>query len=217
MASHLDLEEQEQIDELKHFWKKWGGLISTMVLVVLVVFTALNGYQYWQRTQASQAAVLLDAVTEAMQPLGDVARLKQAAVDLRSKYSGTAQAVQGNLLAAKFLTESGETAAAKEALIWVAEKSGDDGAQAVARLRLTALHLDAQAFDDAWKLLNAPFPSTFVALVQERKGDALFLQGKTSEAATAYKQALASMDASIEYRRLLEVKAEALGVSPLER
>ncbi len=217
MASHLDLEEQEQIDELKHFWKKWGGLISTVVLVVLVIFTAWNGYQYWQRTQANQAAVLLDAVTEAMQPPGDAARLKQAAGDLRGKYSGTAQAVQGNLLAAKFLTELGEATAAKESLMWVAEKSGDEGAQAVARLRLVALHLDAQAFDEALKLLNAPFPPAFVALVQERKGDVLFLQGKTSEAAAAYKQAVASMDAGIEYRRLLEVKAEALGVSPLER
>jgi hypothetical protein len=28
MAKHLDLEEQEQLDELKHFWKQYGDLIT---------------------------------------------------------------------------------------------------------------------------------------------------------------------------------------------
>jgi predicted negative regulator of RcsB-dependent stress response len=28
MAKHLDLEEQEQLDEIKHFWKEYGNLIT---------------------------------------------------------------------------------------------------------------------------------------------------------------------------------------------
>jgi hypothetical protein len=28
MAKHLDLEEQEQLDQLKHFWKQYGNLIT---------------------------------------------------------------------------------------------------------------------------------------------------------------------------------------------
>lgn len=214
MATHLDLEEQEQIDELKHFWKKWGSLISSVVLVVLLAFTAWNGYQYWKRTQASQAASLLDAVTEATQAPGDAARVRQAAADLRSKYGSTAQAVQGNLLAAKFLAGTGDGAAAKEVLTWVIDKGSDEGAQALARLRLAGLLLETQAYDEALKWLNAPFPAAFTALAQERKGDVLALQGKAPEAAAAYKQAVASMDPGIEYRRMLEVKAEALGAKP---
>ena len=27
MANSLDLQEQEQLDELKHFWRKYGNLI----------------------------------------------------------------------------------------------------------------------------------------------------------------------------------------------
>ena len=34
MANHLDLEEQEQLDQLKHFWNTWGTLISTAVILI---------------------------------------------------------------------------------------------------------------------------------------------------------------------------------------
>jgi predicted negative regulator of RcsB-dependent stress response len=35
MASHLDLEEQEQLDDLKHFWSKYGPLLTWMLIAVL--------------------------------------------------------------------------------------------------------------------------------------------------------------------------------------
>ena len=40
MASHLDLEEQEQLDRLKHFWSKYGNLISG---ALIVVFGSIEG------------------------------------------------------------------------------------------------------------------------------------------------------------------------------
>ena len=46
MASHLDLEEQEQLAELKHFWKTYGNLISWVLIVVLGSYAAWNGWQY---------------------------------------------------------------------------------------------------------------------------------------------------------------------------
>ena len=33
MATHLDLEEQEQLDQLKHFWNTYGTLITWVVLL----------------------------------------------------------------------------------------------------------------------------------------------------------------------------------------
>jgi predicted negative regulator of RcsB-dependent stress response len=56
MAKPLDLEEQEQLDELKHFWKSYGNLITWALIVVFGGIAAWNGWQYWQRTQAAQAS-----------------------------------------------------------------------------------------------------------------------------------------------------------------
>ena len=88
MATHLDLEEQEQLDQLKHFWNTWGTLISTVLIVVAGSLAAWNGYQYWQNRQAAQAAALFDAV-EVAAKAGDQARVTQAFGDLRSRYAGT--------------------------------------------------------------------------------------------------------------------------------
>ena len=55
MANQLDLEEQEQLDQLKHFWNQYGNLITGLLIVVLGAVAAWNGYHYWQRSQAAQA------------------------------------------------------------------------------------------------------------------------------------------------------------------
>ena len=65
MATPLDLEEQEQLDQIKHFWKTYGNLISWLLIAILGSYAAWNGYQYWERTQATKAAALYDEVERA--------------------------------------------------------------------------------------------------------------------------------------------------------
>ena len=49
MATHLDLEEQEQLDQIKHFWNKWGTPITGVAVIVMGGFAAWNGWQMWQQ------------------------------------------------------------------------------------------------------------------------------------------------------------------------
>src|SRR6218665_2711759 len=93
MAHHLDLEEQEQLDRLKHFWRAWGTPITSVLIVVAGAIAAWNGSQYWQNRQAAQAAALWDVADMAVRA-GDQARMEQAFGDLKAKYPGTAQAAQ---------------------------------------------------------------------------------------------------------------------------
>ena len=213
MATHLDLEEQEQLDQLKHFWKQYGNLISWLLIVVFGGIAAWNGYQYWQRTQATQAAALFEEVDRAARA-GDTAKLERALADMKDKFGSTTYAQQSGLLAAKTFYDKGNTDAAKAALTAVADKASDEGYQALARLRLASLLAEAKAYDDAMKQLAASFPSEFDALVADRKGDVLALQGKKSEAAAEYGKAYKAFGENIEYRRLVEVKLIAMGVDP---
>ena len=57
MATNLDLEEQEQLDQLKHFWAQWGNAISTVLAVLALAYLGYTGWNYWQRQQATQATV----------------------------------------------------------------------------------------------------------------------------------------------------------------
>lgn len=211
MANHLDLEEQEQIDQLKHFWNTWGTLISAVALAVALGLAGWNGYQFWQNRQAGQAAALLDAV-DAAAAGGDMGRLEQAFADMRSKFGGTAQAGLAGLAVGKTASSAGNAALAKAALTWVAESANDDGHKAIARLRLSALLMEEKSYDEALKQLSGSFAAEYAAVVADRKGDVLVLLGKKQEAVDEYSRAYQAFSESMEYRRLVEVKLNALGV-----
>ena len=213
MANHLDLEEQEQLDQLKHFWNTWGTLISSVLIVVAGSLAAWNGYQYWQNRQAGQAAALFDAVDVAARS-GDQARVTQAFGDLKAKYAGTTQAAQAGLTLAKISVDAGNADAAKESLGWVAEQARDDGLKALAKLRLASVLMDQKNYDDALKQLAGSPPVEFEAVFADRKGDILVLQDKRAEAIAEYTKAYKAFEEGVEYRRLVEIKLGALGVAP---
>lgn len=215
MANNLDLEEQEQLAELKHFWSQWGNLITWVLIAVFGAIAAFNGWNYWQRTQAAQAAALFEEIDRAA-AANETERLQRAFADIKDKFPRTAFAHQAGLLTARVLEEKGNKDAAKAALAWVADQASDEGYRAVARLRLAALAVDAKAYDDALKQLSAPFPPEFEALAADRRGDVYNLQGKKAEAKGEYLKAWKGLGEDNEYRRLVEVKLTALGVDVRE-
>ena len=213
MANQLDLEEQEQLDELKAFWKQWGNLITIVVTVALAAFAGWNIYQRWQQSQAAQASALFDEV-ERIAVAGDTAKLERVFSDMKEKYPNTSFAQQAGLVAARVFFEGAKPDQAKAALTWVSEKAADNGYQAIAKLRLAALLAENAAYDDALKLLSGTYPAEFSALVSDRKGDIFMLQGKKPEARAEFEKAFKTLDERVEYRRLVEVKLNALGVNP---
>ena len=174
---------------------------------------AWNGWQYLQRSKAAQASALYDELERSAQA-GDTQRIERALADMKEKFAGTAYAQQAGLLAAKVLHEKGNAEASRSALAWVADKAVDPGYQAVARLRLAALWLDSKAYDEALKQLSGSFPKEFEPLVADRKGDIHLAQGKREDARAEYQKAWAAFDAGSDYRRLVEIKLNAVGVDP---
>jgi len=213
MATQLDLQEQEQLDALKAFWNKYGNLFTWVLVLVLGAFAAWNGWNYWQREQGLKAGAMFDELERAGQA-GDVDKASRVFADLKERFPGTAFAQQGGLLVAKLQFEKGQTDAAKASLGWVAEKAGEDEIRTVARLRLAALQAESKQFDEALKTLSAATAPGFEALVSDRRGDVLSVQGKKDEARQAYEQAYKGLSEKVDYRRLVEAKLTALGFAP---
>lgn len=211
--AHLDLEEQEQLDQFKHFWAQYGGLITWALIVLLALYAGWNGWNYWQNKQAVQATALYEEV-ERIAASGDAARLDRALGDMKDKFGRTAQAQQALLLGAAVHATAGRGDAARAALSWVAEEGRDAGYQAVARLRLAGLLLDAKSYDEALKQLSASFPAEFAALAADRRGDVYLAQGKKAEAGAEYQKAWAALDAASSYRQVVDVKLATLGLTP---
>jgi predicted negative regulator of RcsB-dependent stress response len=214
MAKHFDLEEQEQLDQIKHFWRQYGNAILWLLIIVFGSFAAWNGYQYWERRQANGASALYDEVERAAQA-GDTALLERAATDIRERYGRTAFASQAVLLAARVQDEKKNAEATRALLRWVVDNGADEGYKALARLRLAAVFMESKSYDEALQVLQGGVPASFEPLVAERRGDVLVQQGKREEAKAQYTKAYERVERNGEQRVLLEIKLNALGVDPL--
>ncbi|HEY6898336.1 MAG TPA: tetratricopeptide repeat protein [Rhodocyclaceae bacterium] len=216
-----DLEEQEQLDELKTWWKQYGNLVTSLVTALAVVAVGWQGWNWWQRNQAAQAAALYGGIEKA----ASVRNVKQArdfAGELIDKYPRTAQAAMGALLSAKVQVEGGDAKNARSQLQWAADNATDDALRSLAKLRLAALLLDDKAYDEALKQIPADTASPFAARFGEVKGDILVAQGKTVEARAAYEAALQQLDKQTKddaagqaraYREIVQAKLDTLGAA----
>jgi predicted negative regulator of RcsB-dependent stress response len=213
MATHLDLEEQEQLDQLKAFWKQYGNLISWIVIAALAAYAAWSGWNYWQRDQAVKAGAMYDELARAAES-GDAERTTRVFEDLKSRYPGTVFAQQAALIAAKTQADKGQADAARATLSWVVDNAGEPEYRTVARLRLAGLLLDEKKYDEALRALEDAKAPDFVGLVADRRGDIFLAQGKDNSAKSSYLAAWQALDEQVGYRRLVEAKLGALGVTP---
>jgi predicted negative regulator of RcsB-dependent stress response len=217
MATNLDLEEQEQLDQLKAFWKKYGNLITWLLIAALGSYAAWNGWNWWQRDQGVKAGSMYDQLDKAAQA-GDVDQAARVFADLKSRYPGTAFTEQGGLAVAKLQFEKGKADDALATLAWVESNATEVEYQTIARLRAAGVLLDQKKYDEALKRLDAIVlkdgAAEFGALADDRRGDVLLAQGKADAAKAAYTKAWTAMDAKVDYRRLIEAKLTALGAAP---
>jgi predicted negative regulator of RcsB-dependent stress response len=220
MATY-DLEEQEQISELKTWWKMYGNLVTAILLAVSAGVVGWQGWNWYQRKQTAEASVIYAAVQKGAME-ADAKRARDAAGELTEKYPGTTYAAMAALTSARMQFDAGDLKTARAQLQWVAEKARDKDLRDLGRLRLAHVLFDDKAQDEALKLLaDEPVPA-FAARFAELKGDILAVQGKKAEARAAYQTALAKQEAvekaagsqvgrETQYRDLLQVKLDSLG------
>lgn len=212
MATY-NLEQQEQLDQFKHFWKTYGNLITWTLVLCVGAYAAWTGYLYWQNDRAVKAAVLFEELDRAAIK-GDVDKTTRVFSDLKDNYAGATFTEQGALLAAQVQLAKGKSDDARASLQWLADKGKNENLAAIARLRLAGVLMDLKKYDDALKQLDGSIPEEYKALVADRRGDILQAQGKKDEAVKAYQSAYQDMDPAVEYRRFIEGKLTALGAPP---
>jgi predicted negative regulator of RcsB-dependent stress response len=205
-----DLEEQEQIETLKDWWRRYGNLLTWVLIAALAAYAGWSGWNYYQRSQAAQAGQLYDEIGKAVDAK-DTPRVMRAAADMREKFGRTAYAEMAALIAAKSAFETNDLPGAKANLQWVIDSGRDEEYRAIARIRLAGVLLDEKAYDEGLKVLAADIPAAFAGAVADRRGDLLMAQNKVAEARIAYQEALQKSDARSPGRQLIQLKLDAIG------
>jgi predicted negative regulator of RcsB-dependent stress response len=205
-----DLQEQDQLEDLKAWWKQWGNTVAGVVIAVCVGVIGVQGWRWWTIDQAERASVLYTAVSTATRA-NDVAKAKDAMAQLADKYGRTGYAPRAALLVARLLFETGDKAGAKAQLAAVIDGDAEDEIKQIARLRMAMVLLDDKQYDDALRTLDAKHDEAFAGIYADLRGDILAAAGRRGEARTAYQSALARLDARSPYRAYVQVKLDALG------
>jgi predicted negative regulator of RcsB-dependent stress response len=206
----FDLEEQEKLDELKDWWKRWGNWVSLALAGALV---ATVGWQWWKNHQAAQAveaAVIFDRLDQAAEA-GDAKAVREIGGMIIDKYTGTGYAPRAALILAGVNLSQKDSKSARAQLEWAVEHARETGLKDLARLRLASLLLDAKEYDTAMGQLNAAHSDAFAPRFNDLRGDVLLAQGKTQEAKAAYDAAYKALDERNSLRQLVGFKLDALG------
>ena len=209
MATY-DLDEQERLDELKAWWKRWGNLVT---IGLAVVIAAGAGWRYWQNrtvTQSLEAAAVYERLTQSL-AANDAKGAREAGAMLIDQYKGTAYAPRAALLLAKLNVGTKELKSAQTQLEWAAANSKEPAVKDLARLRLAGVLLDQKQYDAALKTLSVTHSDAFAPRFDDLKGDVLLAQGKPDEARAAYQAAFGKIAEDNPYRNIVELKLDALG------
>ena len=207
----LDLEEQEQVEELKAWWKQNRGMIATVVVAVVVGFAGWQGWRWYQASQAAQASALYETLTKAVQA-NDAKALRDAAGSLVESYPRTLYASMGALVAARYYFDRNDLKSAKAQLAWVMERAPSADFKDLARLRLAAVLLDEKAYDEALKTLDSKPSAAYEAQYAALRGDVLVAKNQAADAKAAYKLALEKAGgADNAFTESVRMRLDALG------
>ena len=207
----LDLEEQEQVAELKAWWRQHGRLITAVIVAAALGFSGWQGWRIYQQNQAANAAGLYDTLARAAEA-GDAKAMRDAGGTLIETYPRTLYASMGALTAARFHFDRSDLKSAKVQLQWVVDNTPSVELRDLARLRLAAVLLDEKGYDEALKLLNTQHAPAFEAQYAAMRGDVLVAKNQAADARAAYKLALEKVgkqDAA--FRDSVRMRLDALG------
>jgi predicted negative regulator of RcsB-dependent stress response len=205
-----DLEEQEQLDEFKAWWKKNGSMVTNLVLAALVAYAAWQGYGYYQNKKAVEASSLYQTLV--VTDIAKTAEIKTQSAKLMEEFSGTPYAGRAAVFAAKANFAANDAKSAKAQLEWATKNAKENAVKAIASLQLAGILFEEKNYDDANKVLAAIADKGYEGLKASMQGDVLLAQGKQSEAKKAYQAALEGLDAQGKMHQYTQQKLESLGV-----
>ena len=208
MAAHL--EEQQELDNFKYFWKSIGRWIFALLIVAALGYLGYTIYQGQKASKDQEAAAVLAQMVEKAQQKTDQKAINADLAELQKNYPDSISTAQATLMVAATEFDSGRYDVAEGHLNWVLKNQNAPLVQALAAQRLGVVLLQQKKYDAAINALNTQVEADFEPLMLETKGDVYVAQNKTKEAVQSYEAALGKMPQTAVGRELLQMKIDSL-------
>lgn len=187
-----DYTEEEQIEQIKEWWKRNGKPLLLGGALALVIVFGWQGWQKHQTNQAQTASVLYQQLLEATlvpSEQVDTQAVAKLLAELKKVNANSAYAQYARLLAAKVAVDNNQLDNAAVELQEILAKPANETLGELARQRLARVLLAQEEAEQALQLLDAKVLPAFAATREELRGDVLVTLERPSEAKLAYQQA----------------------------
>ena len=192
--------DEEKAEEIKKWWKENG---TSVLAGVALALAGIFGWQQWEQhtvKQSEEASLLFSNITN-----GTAIDKAGTLNTLVNDYSATPYAAFAAMEQAK---DAKDNKSAIKALR-IAVTSNQPNVSRIAKLRLARTLITDNKLAEAGILLNVTFPSSYLSLVEELRGDLHFAKKETNQARQAYDRAILSAGRdSVEF---LKMKRNNLG------
>ncbi len=210
-----DLDEKEQIAEIREWWSEYG---TTVLVGVGIVILGYGGFSWFQNQQVAAeiaaSSTLYDEVAESV----DAASLEEAvstADQLFAEYGDSAYAAQARLALARLYMDRNRDDDAATVLGELLASGAPDVLKDIGRVRLARILLYQENAEQVLALLDEPVTPGFVARVAEIRGDAEHALGNDDAAREAYLEALSGNSETINPQvvqlKLLDLPVAGIG------
>lgn len=201
--------EEEQLEAIKKWWKKYSNTITIVLSIVLLIISA---YKYWNWHEdkiSMQASTAYERLMLAFSNQDDKG-IQSYANQLTTDYSKTVYADAARLTLAKIYVANEQYDKAKEALTYVAGHSKIVALKQVAKIRLARILAQEKSYDKALIELGSVDDTAYMPVVNELKGDIYAMQGQYQQAITSYKDAITEVRTNGMGNLFLEMKTNEL-------
>lgn len=217
MSIHLS--EEEQLENLKRWWKDYGKTVIAAGIVAVAGYLAYNGWQDHKRQKAEHASATYEQLLKLVnadsgKALSEEQRTQAVALadELKTNEPHSLYAYTAAFFMAKLAVESNKLDQAATELNWVLSAKPDAATSQVAHLRLARVLAAQKSYDQALAQLTEQQPAAaFASEYDEVRGDILKQQGNLDAARTAYQKALSATTPQQQERyMLLQMKIDDL-------
>jgi predicted negative regulator of RcsB-dependent stress response len=208
--AHYDLQEQEQISNLKYFWQKGGKYVIGLIILIIIAYIGGTIWNVHKQNKAAQAATVY-AVFEDGMKAESIALVMGPVAQLQTDYANTEYAAMASLEAAKFWWTLKNESEAIKLLNWVIVNANDKGLVSIARIHLADIYIDQKAFSQAMDQLQAPHEDAFDFLYYMKRGDLYVVKSQPDRARDAYKEALAKVGNDPSLQQMIQMRIDVLG------
>lgn len=213
----MSVSDEEQLDQIKSFAKKYGSAMISGILIALIAFF---GWEYWQKknlaeaqNQTAKVQKLMDEAKAVSGQPNALATVSEAADKIVKDDVDSVQAIQTQFILAKLAYDKQDYAAAEKALKKVENsKVKDAGLVQIVKIRLADSQLAQKKYDDALKTLSTVTEPAFKATADELRGDIYVAKKDNASARKAYQSAWDNLLERKQERQLLQIKLESVGV-----